>query len=137
MGTLHIAPGDSAGGSLRRALRTARREEEVLANRDDLSCGPIDSDDHSVRINWWAQFYDKAEIESDLTGFWERIATTEDRLVVWVARHSASELAFYLALSDRLGERPCDILDVTGRQWPIRRPDGSSVLSRPAQAVSL
>jgi len=137
MGTLHIAPGASAGGSLREALRKAGRDEEVLSNRDDLSCGPIDSDDHSVRTDWWSQFYDRAELEDDFKGFWNRIATTDDRLIVWVGRHSASELAFFLALSDRLGDRPYDIIDVTERQWSIRRPDGTTGPSRPAQCVGL
>lgn len=40
MRTLHIAPGDSAAGSLRQALRIAGRDDELLAFRDDLSCGP-------------------------------------------------------------------------------------------------
>jgi hypothetical protein len=137
MRTPHIAPGASAGGSLREALRKAGRDEEVLANRDDLSCGPIDSDDHSVRTDWWSQFYDRAELENDFKGFWDRIATTGDRLVVWVGRHSASELAFFLALSDRLGDRPYDIIDVTARQWLTRRADGATGPSRPAQCVGL
>ncbi|MEI7872744.1 MAG: DUF3658 domain-containing protein [Alphaproteobacteria bacterium] len=114
MTTLHIAPGDSAGGSLHQAVRSAGRNEEVLRSRDDLSCGPIDSDDHSARVAWWAQFYDMAEVTSDYERFWNRVETTDDRLVVWFGRHSASELAFFLALADRLGDRPYDIVDVAG-----------------------
>ena len=114
MTTLHIAPGDSAGGSLHQAIRDAGRNEEVLRSRDDLSCGPIDSDDHSARVAWWARFYDIAEVTSDFETFWNRVDTTGDRLVVWFGRHSASELAFFLALADRLGNRPYDIVDVTG-----------------------
>jgi len=53
---LHIAPGFSAGGELRRALRGAGRSDEVLACFDDLSCGPIDPDSPSVRLDWWRQF---------------------------------------------------------------------------------
>jgi hypothetical protein len=37
MRTLHIAPGDSAGGSLRQAIQIAGQDDEVLAFRDDLS----------------------------------------------------------------------------------------------------
>ena len=114
MTTLHIAPGDSAGGSLHQAIRGAGRNEEVLRFRDDLSCGPIDSDDHSARVAWWARFYDIAEVTSDFEAFWNRVETTGDRLVVWFGRHSASELAFFLALADRLRDRPYDIVDVTG-----------------------
>jgi hypothetical protein len=114
MTTLHIAPGDSAGGSLEQAIRSAGGNEEVLRFRDDLSCGPIDSDDHSARIAWWARFYDIADVTSDFETFWNRVETTGDRLVVWFGRHSASELAFFLALADRLGDRPYDIVDVAG-----------------------
>ena len=42
MSTLHLAPTGSASGSLRQALRDAKRPEEVLAFQDDLSCGPIE-----------------------------------------------------------------------------------------------
>ena len=114
MTTLHIAPGDSAGGSLEQAIRGAGRGEEVLRFRDDLSCGPIDSDDHSARVAWWSRFYDIADVTSDFETFWNRVETTGDRLVIWFGRHSASELAFFLALADRLRDRPYDIVDVTG-----------------------
>ena len=135
MRTLHIAPGDSAGGSLREAIRGTGRKEEVLPCLDDLSCGPIDPDEHSVRVAWWAQFYERPEV--DLEAFWNRVATTDDRLVVWFGRHSACELAFSLAWADRLGDRPYDIVDVTGLQWPFNRPDGSTAMSPPAQMVSI
>lgn len=121
MKTLHIAPGDSAGGSLREAIEGAGRDEEVLRFRDDLSCGPIDPDDPAVRKAWWAQFYDMPDVTNDFETFWNRIATTEDRLVVWFGRHSASELAFFLAMADRLKDRPYDIVEVTSEVSTIAR----------------
>jgi Protein of unknown function/Domain of unknown function (DUF1835) len=134
MRALHIVPGDSACGSLRQALRDAGRDEEVLAFRDDLSCGPIATDDPSERARWWAQYYGDLS-EAELVSFpalWDRVAASEDRLVVWFGRHSASELAFFLAWTDWLGERPYEVIDVTGRDVPIRRKDGS-----PMPAVSI
>jgi len=113
MRTLHIAPGDSAGGSLAKALRDAGRDEEVLRSIDDLSCGPIDSDDPSARTRWWSQFHSDAEEKDLLAKFWSRVATADERLVVWFSRNAAQELAFFLALADRLGDRPYDIVDVT------------------------
>ena len=130
MGILQIAPGHSAGGSLRQAIRAAGRQDEVLFFRDDLSCGPIDSDDLAPRREWWSRFYDEWEIEAaQLKAFWERVMTTDDRLVVWFGRHSARELAFFLAWADRLGERPYDIVDVPG----LSRPAVVSIL--PEQAL--
>src|SRR5580692_6277168 len=97
MKTLHIAPGDSAGGSLAQAIRDAGRDEEVLSFLDDLSCGPINPDDPAVRAAWWSRFHEPSEVEAHLRRFWERVMTTSDRLVVWLGRHSARELAFFLA----------------------------------------
>jgi hypothetical protein len=123
-GILHIAPGDSAGGSLRQAIRDVGRDDEVLAFRDDLSCGPICPDSPSVRAAWWSQFYDEMDVYLAGNTFWERVAASEDRLVVWFGRRSAHELAFFLAWTDRLGERPYWIIDVTGRPLPLKGRDG-------------
>ena len=68
--------------------------------------------------------------------FWNRVLTTEERLVAWFGRHSAKELSFFLAWTDRLGDRPYDIVDVTGLQYPYVRSDGSQNLSRPVGDVS-
>ncbi|WP_081629258.1 DUF3658 domain-containing protein [Methylopila sp. M107] len=135
MGTLHIAPTDSAGGSLRKAVRDAGRDDEVLAFRDSLNCGPIDSDDPASRAMWWAPSYDAAETERVLRQFWDRVTTTTDRLVVWFGRHHAGELAFFHALAERLGRRPYEIVDVTGLELPFVRRDGTPALSYPKQSV--
>jgi hypothetical protein len=134
-GILHIAPGRSAGGSLRQAIRTSGRADYVISFCDDLSCGPIDSEDSSARARWWASLYDDHDIDLDV--FWRHVMSTPDRLVVWFGRHSAQEHAFFLALVDRLGDRPYDIIDVTGLQMPVTRPGGKPQLSLPKQAVSL
>lgn len=126
MKTLHIAPGVPAGGSLIRAIRDAGLEEQVLPFPDDLSCGPIARDEPSARAAWWDQFYDASNLTAMLGEFWERVTTSDHRLVVWFGRHSASELAFFLTSTDRLGERPYDIVDVTSRRLSVRRGDGSS-----------
>jgi hypothetical protein len=125
--TLHIAPSDSAGGSLRQAIRDAGRDDDVLSYLDDLSCGPIASEEPSEWAEWWGQFYDDPNIEADLKAFWNRISTTEDRLVVWFGCYSASELPFFHAWVDRLGDRPFDLIDVTRRQVSFRGRNGTLV----------
>jgi len=77
MRTLHIAPGESAGGSLVQAIRDAGQDNEVLPFRDDLSCGPIDQDEPSGRAAWWDLFYDAPYVEAALGEFWKRVATTD------------------------------------------------------------
>ena len=118
--TLHIGAGDSGCGSLRAALRDAGRTDDVLPFLDDLSCGPIDADDPAARARFWAPCYDAREVEETVAAFWDRIATSDERLVVWFGRHCARELAFFLCWVDRLGERPYDIVDVAGRTQPTR-----------------
>jgi hypothetical protein len=137
MRTIHIAPGHSAGGTLRQTIRDAGLADEVLFFRDDLSCGPIDSDDPAVRAVWWKHHFGDWDIEiAPLKAFWERVTTTDDHLVVWISRHSALELSFFLAWTERLGERPYNVIDVTGRRLPIR-PDGLAELGPPISAVSI
>lgn len=124
MKTLHLAPGMSAGGSLIQAVRLAGLDDEVLRFQDDLGCGPIEPYTPAARAAWWSEVYsdfDVAKEEAALAGFWERVATTDARVVVWFGRNSASELAFFLACADRLGDRPYDIMDV---QLPMVRPEG-------------
>ena len=133
-GILHVAPGASAAGSLRQAIRASGRSDNVIGFSDDLSCGPISSDDPSQRTAWWASVRDEWP---DIAAFWNRILSTPDRLVVWFGRHSAQEHAFYLSLAYRLGDRPYDIIDVTGLQLPRRSPSGEPGLSPPALAVSI
>src|SRR4029453_11723361 len=58
-------------------------------------------------------------------------------MIVWLCRHSALELAFFLAWADRIGERPYSIIDVTGLRLRSNRPDGSVSLSPPIPAVSI
>jgi hypothetical protein len=112
MKVLHVAPGDSAGGGLKEAIRLAGHQLEVLSFNDDLSCGPIAWGTARERATWWSHLHAPIP-EDDLAAFWHRLETTDERLVVWFGRHSASELAFFLALADRLGDRPYEIVDVT------------------------
>ncbi len=119
---LHIAPGLSAGSELRQALRGAGRSDEVLASCDDLSCGPIDPDSPSVRLDWWRQFRSCADhddymaVFGQIPAFWDRVTSTDEHLVVWFGRHAATELAFFSAWAEKLGDRPYDIVDVTERE---------------------
>src|SRR5262245_45738745 len=103
MKKLHVAPGDSGGGSLIQALRQAGRAETVLRCTDDFSSGPISTLDGASRAAAWAPLFEPAEMEALFSEFWASIASSTDRLVVWFGRRSARELAFYLAMADQLG----------------------------------
>lgn len=134
MKVLHVAPRDSAGRNLREALRLAGYQQDVLSFTDDLSHGPIAWSTSRERAAWWAHV-NEPRLEDDLEEFWLRLETANRRLVVWFGRHSASELAFFLALADRLGDRSYDIVDVTNLRWTYTRPDGTSAVAQPVGAV--
>lgn len=110
MGTLHVSPTPSFGETLARLIPGA----EILSFTDDLSCGPIDDDRAATRRAWWRNLWPDGDIASDVSAFWNRVVATE-RPVIWFGRHSAVELSFFLACADRLGDRPYDIVDVTGQ----------------------
>jgi hypothetical protein len=131
MKVLHVAPGDSAGGNLKEAVRIAGHQQEVLSFNDDLSCGPIAWGTSHERAAWWSHVHAPMS-EDDLEAFWHRLETADERLVIWFGRHSASELAFFLALADRLGDRPYDIVDVTAGH-----PDGAVAMIPIHRLVSL
>jgi Protein of unknown function/Domain of unknown function (DUF1835) len=128
MSTLHIAPGDSAGGSILQAMRELGRNDEVLRFTDDLSCGPIEPDLPATRAAWWQPYHDEPDTEDKFKIFWDRVDSADEELVVWVSRHCAREYAFFLSWVDRMGARPYSVIDVTGRMLPG--------LSRPLPIVS-
>lgn len=136
MEVLHVAPGDSAGGSLRKAMRIAALQQEVLSFFDDLSFGPIAWGTSRERAAWWSHVH-APRLPEDLEEFWHRVETADERLVLWFGRHSASELCFFLALADRLGNRSYDIVDVTDPQLAVAQSDGPSQVIRPAGAVAV
>jgi hypothetical protein len=119
-------------------IRLAGRNDEVLSWFDDLSCGPIASDDAAERAKWWAPFHSgDRNVETELTAFWNRVLTTDDEFVVWFGRHSASEHAFSLAWADRLGDRPYKLIDVTGRRFLVKQRDDRENLSEPIPSVGI
>ncbi|SEP48807.1 protein of unknown function [Rhodospirillales bacterium URHD0017] len=134
MEVLHVAPSGLTGANLREAMRIAGLHQEVLPFRDDLSCGPIAWGTPQERTAWWLRT-DEPRLRQEFETFWHRLETADERLVVWFGRQAASELAFFLALADRLRGRTYDIVDVTQLQWPITQSDGSSALMPPAGAV--
>jgi Protein of unknown function len=108
----------------------------VLCWLDDLSCGPVSPEDFATRTAWWSRFHPDRDTASFFKAFWDKVDETDRRLVLWFGRHSASELAFFLAWTERLGARPFDIVDVTGLRYPIVRRDGSTGQSQPARGMS-
>lgn len=140
MTTIHITNGDVAAASLRAALASTQRNEEVLALRDDLAFGPIravDSDVHE-RAAFWQQVLDERDrdVVSELN---EQNATLErlvgsaaTNIVVWHAQSASDQLvlrrvAWYLRTQpQRLNEVALGTRELPRETAP--RADGASTI---------
>lgn len=112
--TLHVVFGDSAGGSLREALRSVGRNDLVVALEDDLSVGPINPAEPRQRAAWVERELGhkagKCWIE-DAEAFWSDALRPEERRIVWTSRRSAPDYAGFLEWLWRIGDAPCEVLD--------------------------
>jgi hypothetical protein len=123
--TLHVVFTPSGAGSLRQALKDAGRDDRVIAFFDNLSFGPVNPADSSSRAKWvedelgWTG-WDNITPESEL--FWHEALAPDDRKVAWVSRRSAMEFAGFLEWLCRLGDQPCEIIDLTEFKV-FRRPE--------------
>jgi hypothetical protein len=113
---LHVIIGDSAGGSVRKALELAGSPDEIAIFIDGLSFGPVDYPDLQARKVWM-------ERELGMTGFdriiahsgpfWDRVLSGTRQPVLWFSGRSAMEYSGFLECLWRLGDSPCSVLDVT------------------------
>jgi hypothetical protein len=113
---LHVVFTPSGAGSLRPALKSAGRDDQVIAFFDDLCFGPINPANSSLRAEW-------VENELGWTGwdgvtaksgpFWHEALSADHRKVVWLSRRSAMEYAGFLEWLWRLGDQPCEVIDLT------------------------
>jgi hypothetical protein len=122
MPTLHIAPNDSAGQGIAAALADSGVDGDgvVLTADDDLSCGPIDPAGLMWRRSWWdSNYHGLVHWNSPVDDLWTRLDATSEEAhpVVWVGRHSAQELAFYLSFAARMTFRAWSVVDVTGLRF--------------------
>jgi hypothetical protein len=136
--TLHVAFGGSGAGSLRKAIETAGRKDEVIHLNDSLAFGPIDYPDPQTREQW-------LERELGLTGygwvteeariFWIKLMSDKKPKVLWTTRRSAADYAGFLECVWRLGETPCSVVDLTDAVIMARRREGEP--AKPEKALCL
>jgi hypothetical protein len=125
--TLHVVVGESAGGVLRRALRSLKRDHRVIALLDDLSLGPINPAEPRSRAAWAARelgFDTDDATVGRIERSWSDALAPVGRRIAWMSRRSASDYAGFLEWLWRLGEQPCEIVDLTDARFPERRPEG-------------
>jgi hypothetical protein len=112
---LHFVFTPSGAGCLLQALKKAGRDDPVIIEYDNFSFGPIDPGDAESRAEWVANELGEAD--------WNRGPTSEralyetrfpdNRKVAWLTRRSAMEYAGFLDWLWRLGDAPCEVVDLT------------------------
>jgi len=125
--TVHIVFGESAGGVLRQALRSMKREDRVVVLDDDLSFGPIDPAEPRARAQW-AALELGFRIDRSILARSERSRSEAlapgDRRIAWMSRRSACDYAGFLEWLWRLEDQTCEIVDLTDARLPGRCADG-------------
>jgi Protein of unknown function/Domain of unknown function (DUF1835) len=113
---LHFVFTASGAGCLVRALRKAGRDDQVIACFDDLSFGPINPPASSLRAKWVESELGRTDWH-DLAGaserLWDDARFPDNRKVAWLSRRSAMEYAGFLEWLWRLGDAPCEVVDLT------------------------
>jgi hypothetical protein len=123
---LHFVFTDSGAGSLLQALSEAGRDEQVIACSDAMNLGPINPADPSLRTKWLETELGETDWSSS-TARSEQLWTDafpNHRKVAWLSRRSAKEYAGFLEWLWRLGEAPCDIVDMTDIEVSYRPEHG-------------
>jgi Protein of unknown function/Domain of unknown function (DUF1835) len=134
---LHVLFNSSAAGELRRALAIAGRNDRVVCSFDDLSFGPINPPDADLRARWVAEEMGYAgwqDVVAKTTQFWSE-ALAPGRKVAWMSRRTTLEYAGFLEWLWRLGDEPCDVVDLTDVMVVGRGQDGKP--TPPSLALSL
>ena len=113
---LHIVFSPSAAGSLKKALHDARRTDGVVSNFDDLALGPINPPDPQTRLHWLEeqlQYTGWEWVFAEDEAFWRAALAEDVRRVAWISRRSAPEYCAFLEWLWRLGDLPCEVIDLT------------------------
>jgi hypothetical protein len=113
---LHFVFTASGAGCLVQAIAKAGRHDQVIASFDDMNFGPINPAERSLRAKWVENELGRADWESctdDSARVWDEGRFPNGRKVAWLTRHSAREYAGFLEWLWRLGDEPCDLVDLT------------------------
>lgn len=136
----HIVFAEAGAVGLRDVLRQMGRGDRVLEYPDDLSFGPIAGADPVVRARWVADELGETgwrEIAAHVAAFWNDALSARERHVVWFSRRVTRDYVGFLEYLYRIGDRPCDVVDLTETVVPVRGYGGSIQGSRRAICTGL
>ncbi|TMJ89905.1 MAG: DUF1835 domain-containing protein [Alphaproteobacteria bacterium] len=124
---LHFVFTDSGAGCLVEALREADRDDHVIASSDAMNLGPINPADPSMRTKWVEAEFGWTDCSSSTVGskrLWNETLFPNHRKIAWLSRRSAAEYAGFLEWLWRLGEAPCEVVDMTDVEVSYRPEHG-------------
>jgi hypothetical protein len=136
--TLHVLFDAFAADELRRALSQLGHDDRVVRLPDNLSFGPIDPPDPKLRQEWiekYLGYKEPEDITAEIETFWEQALEPGKRRVVWVSRRSTLEFAGFLEFLWRLGDGPCDVVDLT--DFVLAPPEREGRAMEPSLALTL
>jgi hypothetical protein len=129
MDITYIAFGMRGAGSLRAALKQAGRRDRVVRPWDDLSLGPIDPPEPKTRWAWAKRelglFPYSQYLFAKKNNTWDIALSWGVRRVAWVACRWSREFCGFLEWLWRLGDEPCDIVDLHDVEVDQRHRDGT------------
>src|SRR3984957_8398883 len=114
--TLYFVFSPSGAANLAEALEQAGRDDRIITFFDDLSFGPIDPPHSILRAKWvekelgragWDEMTNKSERGG------QQARAVDPRKVAWLTRRSAMEYAGFLEWLWRLGDAPCEVVDLS------------------------
>jgi hypothetical protein len=96
-------------------LHDAGRRDRVVSNFDNLALGPINPPDLQTRLHWMEEElrcsgWDWVHAEEE--AFWQAALAEDVRRVAWMSRRSAPEHCGFLEWLWRLGDLPCEVIDL-------------------------
>jgi len=127
----------SAAGDLSEALTLMGRDDGVVALPDNLSFGPIHPPDPALRAAWIEAelgYEGWDEVGSASDKFWAAALAADSLPIAWISRRSAQDYAGFLEFLWRLGDRPCNVVDLTDQM--VTRHDKEGRVSEPHLVVS-
>jgi hypothetical protein len=134
---LHFVFTPSGAGCLVQAIKRAGRDDQVIVSFDDMSFGPINPPERSLRAKWVESELGRADWDcftDDPERLWDEGRFPNVRKVAWLTRRSAKEYAGFLDWLWRLGDQPCDVIDLTDIMISYHTEEGEP---RPRLALSV
>jgi hypothetical protein len=113
---VHIVFTPSGASSLRKAVRVAGRDDQIVLTWHSLNIGRIDPSDPAARSRWFEEkelYWSNPEDHASSKRHWDDSRFPAHRKVAWFSRRSAEEYAGFLDWLWHRGDIPLDVVDLS------------------------